>query len=538
MKCVEASRRLKAGVSGLVLLSALATMRVQAAPAAASPNRDSFRLAGIFGDNMVLQQGLATPVWGWARPGQGVAVTLGGQTARGTAGADGKWTVQLKGLKRSDTPAVLTVKGPGVLACKNVLVGDVWLGSGQSNMEFAMRDIANAPEEIAEAKYPSIRLFTVPRVMKAQRAYDVKGKWVECRPETVRDFSAVLYRFGREIHRQTRMPMGLIHSSVGGTRIELWTAPEGFESIPEFAHLATSIRDVDQRYRETLPMRLAELEAWVAGSKAALAEGNPVPLTPDWPDHPQPSDGASVLYDGMIYPLVPFGIRGVVWYQGEWNGGEDEIYARRMRALIQGWRKAWGNEDLPFYYVQLARMPQKDSLPWQGDGLSPTRDAQRRSLAIPHTGMAVIIDLEGDAGWHPRNKQDVAKRLSLWALRNEYGQKDLVVSGPLFKDIAVEGAKIRIHFDSVGTGLMIATKTGLEPVKLTPSEPLRNFAVAGADRKWVLANAVFDGNDVVLSSLEVPNPVAVRYAYCQDPTGCNLYNKEGLPASPFRTDNW
>jgi len=198
----------------------------------------------------------------------------------------------------------------------------------------------------------------------------------------------------------------------------------------------------------------------------------------------------------------------------------------------------WGREDLPFYYVQLARMPQKDNPPWLGDGLSPTREAQRRCLAIPNTGMATIIDLPGDSGWHPRNKQDVAKRLALWAMRNEYGRKDLVASGPLFREMAMEGSKVRIRFDSVGAGLAVGVKNGLEPVKLTPEQPLRCFAVAGADRRWVHATARIDGKEVVVSSPEVPQPVAVRYAYCNDPEGANLYNREGLPASPFRTDEW
>jgi sialate O-acetylesterase len=523
-------------VVALLLATALVGFAGLSAEQSAGP--DALRLAGIFGNNMVLQQGALTPVWGWAAPGQEVEVVVAGQTVRATAGSDGKWMVKFANLQRSDGPVTLSAKGPGSLLCTNVLIGDVWLGSGQSNMEWPTREITDASAVISAAKHPSIRLFTVPRVMKAQRAYDVQGRWVVCQPETVREFSAVLYLFGREIHTQTGMPLGLVHSSVGGTRIELWTAPEGFELVPQFAELPRSIRAVDERYRSELPPKLAELEAWLKETRAALAAGKPVPLTPDWPDHPHPRDGAAVLYDGMIYPLVPFALRGVIWYQGEWNGGENDIYVQRMKALIGGWRAVWGNPDLPFYYVQLARMPQKECLPWQGDGLAPTREAQRRSLAIPHTGMATIIDLEGNSDWHPRNKQDVARRLSLWALRNEYSRSNLVVSGPLFNRMTVEGDRVRIRFDSVGSGLMVATKDGLEPVKPRPDEPLRNFAIAGADRKWVHAKAVIEGKEVLVYSTEVPSPVAVRYAYCQDPTGCNFYNQEGLPASPFRTDNW
>jgi len=495
------------------------------------------RLAGVFSEHMVLQRGMAVPVWGWAAPGEKVAVTFAGQACSALADKDGKWMTRLAALSASTTPRELRVAAHNTVSISDVVVGDVWLGSGQSNMEFAMRDVLNAKEEIASANKPLIRLFTVPHCEKAQIAEDVNAKWLTCAPDAVSGFSAVLYLFGREIHAEVGVPIGLIHSSVGGTRIELWTAPEGLALVPEFADKVKGIDDTEKFYREQLlPKALPLMEDWIGRTKTALANGTQVPLTPDWPNHPALE--FSGLYRGMIYPLVPFALRGVLWYQGEWNGGENDIYVKRMQALIGGWRAVWGSPELPFYYVQLARMPQKDCLPWQGDGLAPTREAQRKCLAIPHTGMATIIDLEGDSGWHPRNKQDVAKRLSRWALRNEYGRHDLVVSGPLYRDMAVEASKVRLHFDSVGTGLLIGAKSGPEPLQPTPGRPLTNFAVAGADQHWVRATALIDGKDVLVSSPEVPQPVAVRYAYCQDPVGCNLYNQEGLPASPFRTDAW
>lgn len=499
--------------------------------------RAEVRLNRLFTDHMVLQREMLAPVWGWADPGERVSVQFAGQSATAVAGPDGKWMTRLGPFAASSSGRDLVVTGKNTLTVTDVLVGDVWLGSGQSNMEFAMRDVENSKDEIAGADRPLIRLFTVPRSEKSQLADDVDSKWVVCRPDTVRDFSAVLYLFGREINAETKVPVGLIHSSVGGTRIELWTAPEGFATVPEFAGAVQGIEAAERQYREQiLPKALPLLEDWIARTKTALANGTRVPVAPDWPDHPRL--GNSGLYLGMIHPLVPFGLRGVAWYQGEWNGGENDIYVRRMQALIAGWRQVWNRPDLPFYYVQLARMPQKDDPPWLGDGLSPTREAQRKSLAIPHTGMAVIIDLPGDSGWHPRNKQDVARRLSLWALHNEYGRKDLVFSGPLYREMTVEEDRIRLRFDHVGSGLMAGSKNGLEPVKPAPDQPLKEFAVAGANRKWVLAEARIDGADVVVSSLEVPHPVAVRYAYCNDPEGANLYNKEGLPASPFRTDDW
>ncbi len=506
---------------------------------AATAAQADVRMPGLFTDHMVLQRERAVPVWGWADPGEQVAVEFAGQRVTAVAGADGTWMAKLAPLKASAAPQELRVTGRNRVKIADVLVGDVWLGSGQSNMEFAMRDVENSLDEIADANRPQIRLFQVPRNEKHQVADDVPAKWAVCTPQSVRDFSAVLYLYGREIQPAAGVPIGLIHSSVGGTRIELWTAPEGFAAVPEFADAVKGIADAQRHYREQiLPQSLPVLEDWIRRTKAALAGGTRVPVAPDWPNHPRMGNGG--LYVGMIHPLVPFSLRGFVWYQGEWNGGENDIYVKRMEALITGWRKVWGRDDLPFYYVQLARMPQKDSLPWQGDGLSPTREAQRRSLAIPHTGMAVIIDLPGESGWHPRNKQDVAKRLARWALAKDYGQKDLVYSGPLYKDMKVEGGRIRIAFEppSVGSGLMAGTKDGLAPVQPAPGQPLGSFAIAGADRKWVRATAVIDGRDVVVSSAEVPAPVAVRYAYGQDPADANLYNTEGLPASPFRTDDW
>lgn len=498
--------------------------------------RAEVRVAGVFSDHMVLQRGRTVPVWGWADPGEKVTVTFAGRSSAAVADKDGKWLAQLPPLTASATPAEFRVSGRNTVKLTDVLVGDVWLGSGQSNMEFAMREVLNAKEEIATATRPEIRLFTVPRSEKSQIVEDVRASWQACTPENVTAFSAVLYLFGREIQPAAGVPVGLIHSSVGGTRIELWTAPEGLATVPELAEGVARIRDAERVYQENLPAQLPVLEDWIVRARAALAGGARVPVAPDWPQHPNPN--VASLYHGMIYPVVPFALRGVVWYQGEWNGGENAIYVKRMQALIAGWRAVWGIPDLPFYYVQLARMPQKDNPPWLGDGLAPTREAQRLCLAIPHTGMATIIDLEGDSGWHPRNKQDVAKRLARWALHHQYGQQNLITSGPLYQDMSVEGSRIRLRFGSVGAGLVCGTKSGPEPLKLTPGQPLKNFAIAGADKRWVHASAAIAGNEVLVSAPEVAQPVAVRYAYCQDPQGCNLFNQDGLPASPFRTDDW
>lgn len=493
--------------------------------------------ASLFSDGMVLQRDVPVPVWGWADPGEKVTVFFAGTQAEGTADNDGKWLVDLPPAKVNAVGSDLTISGKNTITVKDVLVGDVWLGSGQSNMEWAVKDSANSQAEIVGATCPKIRLFTVPKLMKGQKVERISAKWVVCSPETVRDFSAALYFFGRELTERTGIPIGLIHSSLGGTRIELWTAPEGFAAVPEFAETFKAINTIAEQYRAGLPAKLSAVEEWLNQTKAALADGKQLPVTPEWPEPPQGPGGAAVLYNAMIHPLIPYGIRGVVWYQGEWNGGEGDLYYKRMQALIAGWRELWDNKNLPFYYVQLARMPQKEQDPWLGDGWAPTREAQLKSLAIPNTGMAVIIDLDASSDYHPRNKQDVGKRLALWALKNEYGCRDIVASGPLYRGMTVEGGSIRISFDSIGTGLMVGAKEGLEPVKPAPDAALKGFAIAGENKQWFHAAAKIDGSTVVVSSPDVPSPVAVRYAYCQDPEGCNLYNKEGLPASPFRTDN-
>jgi sialate O-acetylesterase len=505
----------------------------------ALPAHAEVRLPNIFGDNMVLQAGESVPVWGWATPGDKVSVSIDAQTVTAVADAEGKWRLILKGLKKRDTPTTFTVKTDETLSFNNVLIGDVWLGSGQSNMEMAMADITNAKDEIAAAKYPNIRLFTVPRNEQGMLREDCDGRWVVCTPDAVNRFSALLYLYGREIFEKTKMPMGLIHSSVGGTRIELWTAPAGFGLIPEFSKYSNSIALSDEAFRKNLPGKLTALEEWSKQARKALAGNQLIPAFPEWPTRPNSEGGAAWLYNGMIHPLVPFALRGFVWYQGEWNGGEGDIYVKRMQALVGGWRKIWGRGELPFYYVQLARMAEKNHSPWLGDGLSSIRDAQLKSLSIPHTGMASLIDLEnGEFNWHPGNKQDPAKRLARWALNHEYGMQNLVPSGPLYKSMRVDGDKIAIAFDYVASGLMVGLKKGLEPVQRLTDAELASFAIAGEDRKWVLAKASIKGAEVVVSSPDVPKPVAVRYAYANNPEGCNLYNKEGLPASPFKTDDW
>ena len=513
---------------GILAVLALATM----APAAV-------KLPRIFGNHMVLQRGTPVSVWGWADAGQKVTVSFAGQAKIAEAGADGKWMVKLDALQASAKPATMTVSANGAkVTFTNVLVGEVWVGSGQSNMEMGLGGCLEAKRFIEEAKkFPAIRLFTAPKRPSGVPMYDVHGSWRACDPGSARGFSAVLYYFGRRIHKEIGVPVGLIHSSWGGTRIEPWTPPCGFEAIASLAKIAKEVRDAPVRYNQQVAAKIKDVETWLTVAKSAVAAGKPAPRFPDVPKHPLDSSGRPTgLYNGMIHPIVPFAIRGAIWYQGESNGGEGPTYFAKMQALIGGWRKVWGQGDFPFYFVQLANFHAPSTNPAGGDGWARHREAQTHSLTIPHTGMAVIIDIGDARNIHPKNKFDVGERLALWALAKDYDKKDLVYSGPIYKGMKVDGNKVVLSFDHVGGGLMVGKKEGLAPTKEVPGGELKHFAIAGADKKWLWADAKIVGDTVVVSCDAIAKPVAVHYAYSMNPEGCNLYNKEGLPASPFRTD--
>lgn len=442
----------------------------------------------IFADNMVLQRDQAVPVWGKAAAGEEVTVSINGVKRTTKAGDDGKWMVKLPAMKVGE-PLEMTISGTNSLSFKNVLVGEVWVCSGQSNMQWAMTQALNPKEEIAAAKYPNIRLFHVKRVPQAHAQDDVvlTASWKECTPESVPNFSAVAYFFGRYLHKELDVPVGLINTSWGGTRIEPWTPPVGFKQVPKLGSLVKVAEDLQK-----------------GESNAKVGAQTP-----------------TALYNGMVHGLVPFGIRGAIWYQGESNRADAMMYYEKKKALISGWRKVWNQGDFPFLFVQLA--------PYQygkeaDDVLPKAWEAQTASLAIPNTGMAVTVDIGNTGNIHPKNKQDVGKRLALWALVKTYGKKDLVYSGPLYKSMAVDGNSIRLKFKHVGGGL-----------KSRDGKPLSWFTIAGEDGKFVEAKAVIDGKTVVVSSETVKTPKAVRFGWNKiaEP---NLSNKDGLPASPFRTD--
>jgi sialate O-acetylesterase len=640
--------------------------------------RADVRLPALIGDNMVLQQGRKARVWGKAAPGERVTISLAGRTARAVADAGGRWQAFVGPLKAGG-PFTLTIKGANTITVNNVLVGEVWVCSGQSNMEWPLSQATGGVQAATEANYPEMRLFTVRRATSATPLDDVEGRWVVASPQTAPPFSAVGFFFGRELYRRLKVPVGLIHSSWGGTPAEAWTSTSTLASLPELKPVLERYererndpnlgRGYEQKMAEwertftrqdpgnkgealgyaaptfdasgwrqmNLPQlwesaglnidgavwfrREVDVPASWAGRDLVLNLGplddfdttyfngtgvgatgaenpnsytvprsytvpgalvragrnivavrvfdrsggggfaavpgqmslaprdaagdGPVkldgpwsykvevefkPIQPDYskmpaqPPGPKNPNSPSVLYNAMLAPLTPYALRGAIWYQGEANAGRAYQYRTLFPAMIRDWRAAWGEGDFPFYFVQLADfMPAKPD-PSESEW-AELREAQTMALGVPHTGMAVTIDIGNPEDIHPRNKLDVGMRLARWALADTYGQK-VEESGPLYRSFSVEGDKVRVRF---------AHAAGL---RATPGgSPLRGFAVAGGDHKFVWADARIDGETVVVWSKSVPRPVAVRYDWADDPNG-NLYNSEGLPASPFRTDDW
>jgi len=491
------------------------------------------RLPSVISDNMVLQQGMAVPVWGWADAGEKVAVSFAGKGAETTANEEGEWMVRLGPFAASSEPRELVVAGSGGtrLTVRNVLVGEVWIGSGQSNMEFPLEPTINGEEFIRNANYPEVRLFYVPRRTAVAPLEDIEASWKPCSPQTVGLFSAVLYHFGRNLHEELGTPIGLIDTSRGATRAEPWTPPEGFASVPELKEDLEWLNRANARYEKAKAAALDKMAAWLRTARQAAEEGRRIPEPPEWPRRERrhrrdPWQDPATLYNAMVHPVIPYAIRGVIWYQGESNLGDGMFYYYRFKGLVQGWRMLWGQGDFPFYFVELA--PYDYSKHWRADptALPALWDAQLRCLSIPKTGMAVTVDIGDADDIHPRNKHEVGRRLALWALAKTYGRDDIVYSGPLYKSYAVEDSSIRVSFTHTGSGL--TTRDG---------GPIRGLTIAGEDRVFVPAEGRVEGDTIVVSSPKVTKPVAVRYAWQEVPTA-NLVNKEGLPASPFRTDKW
>ena len=646
-------------ILSVVVLTALSCSLISPDPAT------NIQLPAMFTDNMVLQHEIRVPVWGTADPGGKIIVEFGNHKKKAIVSKEGQWRVNFSPLYAGG-PYELTIKGKEFINYKNVMVGEVWICSGQSNMQWPVSSAQNAEQEIAEADYPNIRLFSVHRTMSViPKSHLDCDSWQVCSPATMPNFSAVGYFFGRHLHKKLNIPIGLIHTSWGGTVAEAWTSGTSLKEIPAFAEIVQEmeteakdeeqlLKDYEQKmeeWRTTFDQKVKSLQkgktwedpnldmthwkriklptlwekaglenfdgaVWFRkevkipksweGQELTLQLGpindidityfngtrigseekhdkpriykipgnlikpgrnviavevidignnggiwgvpeqlklvsnsdNSIPLAVNWhyqvgpelkdiPPRPQSPDNPNrptVLYNAMISPLIPFAIRGAIWYQGESNAGRAYQYRTLFPTLINDWRAHWGQGDLPFLFVQLANFRAVNPEPVD-DAWAELREAQLMALSLPNTGMAVTIDIGEADDIHPRNKQDVGKRLALNALHLVYG-KDVDHSGPIYKSMAIEGGKIRLTFDHVGDGLI--AKDG---------EKLTGFAIAGVDKKFYWADAIIDGETLVASSSNVPEPVAVRYAWSTNPV-CNFYNKAGLPASPFRTDSW
>lgn len=617
----------------LIILSTLIFSQCQ------HPNAENIQMPALFGNNMVLQRDQEVTVWGTADPGGLILVNINNKQAETEVDENGQWMVKLPSMEAGG-PFEFTVEGSRDTTFTNVMIGDVWVASGQSNMEWPLQaTVDNYEEEIANATYPNIRLFDVERDLSTEELNELRHpvSWEACSPETIPTFSAVAYFFGRELHQEYEVPIGLISSNWGGTPSEAWTSKgvireyepfgeqiAGMEAqtgtqeeiddfTPAFAYEEWETMEIPNFWEEAsvgmeeydglvwfrkeisipasaagnaLTLHLGKIDdtdiTWFNGKKVGETTGHnklrayEIPtdliregsneivirvqdngggggiygpaeemkvvsgnfnqaITGTWmyneniepilPVINKSPHQPSVLYNAMINPLIPYGIKGVIWYQGESNASRAYQYRSIFPAMINDWRAEWGIGDFPFLFVQLANYKERKPEP-ADDDWAELREAQLMALSLPNTGMAVTIDIGAADDIHPRNKQDVGQRLALAARKVAYGE-DLVYSGPIYESMEIDGDTIRLTFSNVGGGLM----------KL-PDEELRGFAVAGEDQQFVWAEAKIAGKDeVAVASPKVNNPAAVRYGWASNPD-VNLYNEEGLPASPFRTDEW
>jgi len=486
------------------------------------------RLPAVISDNMVLQQGEKAPIWGWAKPGEIVAVRLAGQMKYAKADASCKWRVRLDEMKAvpGQGGMLMTVGGENTIEVKNVLVGEVWFCSGQSNMQMAMSKtdgcpyggVIDAEKEIAAAKYPNIRFFTVEQKVADKPMTDCNGVWVQCSPETVKGFSAAAYFFGRELHRELNVPIGLIHSSWGSTTAEAWMSEKALKSDPEFESIFTKFTEDLAKYPDAKKLYDENMKEWESPAAKAEAEGKKPPEKPVEPRGAASKNRPSGLYNGMVAPIMPYAIRGVIWYQGEANRKFAKQYRKLFPALIANWRSDWRQGDFPFYYVQIAPFKYNETTPVAAE----VREAQLMSMGVKNVGMAVSADIGDANSIHPKNKQEIGRRLSLWAMAKTYGKK-VEYCGPIYKSMKTKGDKIVLDFDYADGGLVCK------------GEKLKGFTISGKDGKFFDAEAEISGDNVAVWSRSVSGPTAVRYGWENCPV-CSLFNKAGLPASPFRTD--
>jgi sialate O-acetylesterase len=470
--------------------------------------------ASIFGNNMVIQQGINAPIWGTAKPNQKLTLLFADKVQKTKADKTGKWMVKLPIMKAGGPYKMLISSGKDSVMYPSVFVGEVWLAGGQSNMQLLMPEIKNAGKEIADANYLGIRFFTVGMNISHKPVDKVKGEWQICTPENAKKFSATAYFFARELHQQKQVPVGIIASSWGSSPAEAWTSSESLLTYPDFKDSITKYQQLQADWELLYANYLADRET--LKTQPTSSKKPVLPLEKNYP---------SALYNAMIAPLVPYGIKGIIWYQGENNARKAFQYRSLFPLLINDWRSKWNNNNLPFVFVQLANHKVKNTEPVFKDEWALLREAQLMALQVPNTGMAVTIDIGEANNIHPKNKQDVGKRLFLAANHLAYNNTTDTYSGPIYQSINIISNEAEISFTHIGKGLVIKGDT------------LTGFAIAGADKKFYWANAKVKGEKVIVSSPMVANPVAVRYAWASNPNAL-FYNLDGLPASPFRTDEW
>ncbi|MEI9892396.1 MAG: sialate O-acetylesterase [Chthoniobacter sp.] len=490
--------------------------------------RAELKLPAIISDHMVLQQKQTNPIWGWDTPGTKVTVTFGDQTKSAEAGADGKWTVKLDPVPLNAQPQTIKIAGTNQKEIQDVLVGEVWMCSGQSNMGFTLNRDWNGDLEAAASKINTLRLIKVPQVGTQELKTDFNGTWKYSDADSSSTFTAVGFMFGRYLHNILGIPVGLIDNSWGGSAAEAWIRRDTIEKDPRFALLMENTRKHEaevQTDKAKADYQVA-LDRWKEGVEKAKAAGKPLPRQPQSPEgwltgNARPGN----IFAGVVNPTLGYGIKGVIWYQGETNAGRAYEYAELFPFMIEQWRKEWQQGDFPFYWVQLAdylaEKPEPGDSAW-----AELRESQTKTMKLPNTGQAVIIDLGEGRNIHPRNKHDVAARLVRWALVKDYGLKFLYRS-PEYKSLEIQGDKAIVSFDGFGTDLYTFDV-----------EEARGFAVCGEDKVWHWAKGkLLPGNKVEVSCADVAKPIAVRYAWADNPV-CNLYGSEGLPVTPFRTDDF
>jgi sialate O-acetylesterase len=523
--------------------------------------RSEVKLPAVLTDHLVLQRDATVPVWGWAKEGEEVIVEFAGQKKTAKTDAAGQWRVKLEPLAASAEPREMKI---GTRVLKDVLVGEVWLASGQSNMGFPLSSAHNAERVLAKAGDPLLRFFTVQNGTAAEPQNDLRGKWDLSDPNTAKAFSAVAYFFARDLRAKLGVPVAILHSSWGGTPAQAWLSMDALRESPSFENYAKSYeaalikhrdvlthpekmeaygKDLAQWQKEVAPAFNDTMRAWNAGPKTSPkpVPARPEPANPDPMDIPSPSSRPgtpSVIFNAKIAPLAGYAMRGALWYQGEANASGGIEYRTLLPRLIGDWRKRWGLGDFPFLVVQLAAWDMDKSpapfhqWPWLREAQSMT------AKTVPHTALAVAIDVGNPADVHPKGKEPVGQRLALAARKLAYGEKSLVASGPVFREAKAEGATMRVSFTETGSGLTIGQAPwradGDAPL---PQDKLIGFTLAGEDHEWHDADAKIEGDTVLVSSPAVTKPIAVRYAWANSPR-CNLYNREALPTVPFRSDDW